>query len=71
MPGYDSALRRRGRRSGRERGCWTYIPAEELSRVGIDPTGPPPLYRTAARQGGRTVIVTLYASEELLEDERR
>lgn len=61
---YDSARRRQAKRTGRERGCWIYIPAEELARAGIDPHGPLPLYRTwgTARRG---VLVRLY------EDDRR
>jgi hypothetical protein len=27
---HDHAARRRAKRSGREKGCWTYIPAELL-----------------------------------------
>lgn len=59
----DPALRRRTKRAGRERGCWLYIPADDLRRAGIDPEGPPPFYRINAYQrskNGHTAIVTLY-----------
>lgn len=56
---YDGGERRQAKRSGRERGCWTYIPAEELLRAGIDPAGPPPLYRTWGRSRG-SVLLRLY-----------
>lgn len=59
MPSYDPMAWRRGRRSAGERGLWTYIPAEELLKVGFRPGDPPPLYRTAARSGGRTIVVQL------------
>lgn len=56
---YDSAARRRATRSGCERGCWVYVPAEELEKAGIDPTGPVPYYRTwGTSRGG--VLVRLY-----------
>lgn len=32
---YDHARRRKAKRSGRERGCWTYIPATELANAGL------------------------------------
>jgi len=60
---YDPQARRRAKRSQRERGCWTYIPAEELLRAGLHPTDPPPYYRTHGHKrsrNGHTVIVTLY-----------
>lgn len=59
----DPALRRRTKRAGRERGCWLYIPADDLQRAGIDPSGTPPFYRINAYQrskNGHTAIVTLY-----------
>lgn len=59
---YDSGRRRQAKRSGNEKGCWTYIPAEELVKAGIDPDGPPPLYRTwGTARGG--VMVRLYKPE--------
>jgi hypothetical protein len=60
---YDPARRRRSVRRGRERGCWLYMPAEELRRAGIDPAGPPPLYRTWGTQRGG-VLVRLYPQTE-------
>lgn len=57
---YDSGLRRQTQRRGRERGCWLYLPAEELVAAGIDPYGPAPFYRTwGTVRGG--VFVRLYA----------
>lgn len=46
-------------RRGRERGCWVYIPAEELLKAGID--GPRPWYRTwGSSVRGARVTVNLY-----------
>lgn len=61
--GYDAAKRRQSTRTRRQRGCYVYIPAEELARAGIHPTDPPPYYRTHGHRrsaNGHTVIVTLY-----------
>ena len=56
---HDHAARRRSQRKQRERGCSIYLPAELLEQAGIDPTGPPPFYRTwATSRGG--VMVRLY-----------
>jgi hypothetical protein len=56
---YDSGARRRGVRKGRERGCWVYVPAEELQKAGHEPGDPPPFYRTwGTSRGG--VLVRLY-----------
>lgn len=56
---YDSGARRQAQRRGREKGCWVYVPAEELRKAGHDPEGPPPLYRTwGTARGG--VFVRLY-----------
>lgn len=56
---YDSGARCRAQRRGRERGCWLYVPAEELAKAGVDPAGDPPLYRTwGSKSGG--VFVRLY-----------
>lgn len=56
---YDSGARRQSKRKQRERGCWVYVPAEELQKAGFDPQGPPPLYRTwGSKSGG--VFVRLY-----------
>jgi hypothetical protein len=60
---YDQARRRRAVRKGRERGCWVYIPAEELARTRIGVGEAPPFYRTFGRDGGATVVVALYAEE--------
>ncbi len=56
---YDAPARRRAQRRGRERGCWVFIPAEELSKASVDPTGPVPFYRTWGTARG-TVLVRLY-----------
>lgn len=59
---HDPARRRRTTRSGRERGCWAYIPADVLRDVGIDPDGPAPYFRTWAgpKRKNPTVLVVLY-----------
>jgi hypothetical protein len=60
---YDALARRRASRAQRERGCWVYIPAEELAKAGIDPHGPAPWYRTVGYRrsaNGHSVIVSLY-----------
>lgn len=54
---HDPAARRQAKRSGRERGCWTYIPAESLVKAGIDPAGPPPFYRVWGGARGRYIVV--------------
>lgn len=59
MKRYDSALRRLAQRKGREKGCWVFIPLEELVKAGRDPDAPPPHYRTWGTGRG-TVLVRLY-----------
>lgn len=60
MGQYDRARRRRSVRRGRERGCWVYIPEEELRKAGIE--GPPPFYRTwGSAVRGHRVTVNLYS----------
>jgi hypothetical protein len=59
---HDTAERKCAKRSGRERGCWTYIAAEHLEKAGIDPNGPRPWYRIWAGERGR-FIVTLYGEK--------
>lgn len=56
---YDAAARRQAQRRGRERGCWVYIPMEELQKVGIDLDGEPPFFRVWGRERG-SVLVRLY-----------
>lgn len=59
---YDSGARRRAQRRGRERGCWVFIPSEELRKAGYDPAGEPPFYRTwGTARGG--VFVRLYRKD--------
>jgi len=56
MPAHDQALRRRTLRRGREKGCWLYVSAEDLARLGFAPGEPAPFYRVwAGRAGGLTV----------------
>ena len=62
-PVYDSAALRRSVRKGRERGCWVYVPAEELAKTRAGVADLPPRYRTVGRQNGSTVIVTFYREE--------
>jgi hypothetical protein len=60
---YDAMARRQSTRAGRQRGCYIYIPSEELRNAGVDVDGPPPFYRTRGYQrsaSGRSVIVELY-----------
>ena len=53
---YDAMQRRQSKRHGREKGCWVYIPAEELVKADVDPAGPAPFYRVwGGRRGGLTV----------------
>ena len=60
VPGrYDHAMRRQSQRNGRERGCWVYIPAEELVKAGVSPFGPAPYYRVWGSRRG-SVLVRLY-----------
>jgi hypothetical protein len=54
---HDTAARRRAKRSGRERGCWAYIAAEQLQAAGIDPGGPLPWYRVVGIGKGRSRFV--------------
>jgi len=61
VPGgsYDYARRRRSKRTGRERGCWLYIPADELTRAGVQLDAEPPLYRVwGTKRGG--LMIRLY-----------
>ncbi len=60
-PMYDVARRRRSTRAQRQRGCFIYVPAEELERAGYTSAEPPPYYRVWGRKRG-SVIVQLYRS---------
>lgn len=66
--GYDPARRRRSVRKGREGGCWVYIPAAELRKIGLDTRNEPPLYRV---YGGprRGVVLSFYPAPEAFSDE--
>jgi hypothetical protein len=57
---FDPGVRRASKRHGREKGCWVYIPAEQLVAAGITVEGQPPLYRTWPAPGRPRVIVNLY-----------
>ena len=59
---YDHAALRNGVRRGRERGCWVYIPAEELEKAGIDPFGQSPRYQLWPGRK-RTILVQLHKRE--------
>ena len=56
---HDHAARRRAKRSGREGGCWTYIPAELLTEFQHAEDGGAPFYRVWGGQRSR-YVVTLY-----------
>jgi hypothetical protein len=55
----DPARRKRATRAGRQRGCYIYIPAENLQAAGVDPAGPVPHYRVWGGRRG-SLLVTLY-----------
>lgn len=59
---HDPAVRRQVKRSGRERGCWTYIPADVLRDAGIPADAGTLWYRTWGRhsRGSHSVVVGLY-----------
>ena len=59
----DIAALKQTRRSGREKGCWLYIAAEQLEAMGIDPTDPAPLYRVWGAEGRPRAVVSLYPQE--------
>jgi hypothetical protein len=56
---HDHAQRRAAKRTGRERGCWLYIPAVQLLRAGYTADQPAPYYRVWGNARGR-VTVQLY-----------
>lgn len=59
---YDRAEWRKSQRMGAQRGVRVFIPAAELRAAGIDPDGPPPLFRLAgmqSRKSSHRVIVNL------------
>jgi hypothetical protein len=57
---YDPARVKRGQRSGRETGCWVYIPAAVLEAARMPLDGPAPSYRVWHGQGRGSVLVRLY-----------
>lgn len=58
---HDPARRRRSVRKGRERGCWVYIPGEQVEAAGIatERGSEPPFYRVWSGRK-RTLLVQLY-----------
>lgn len=56
---FDPALRRKATRTGRQKGCYIYIPAEVLQAAQPKLGGELPHYRTWAGKGG-AVLVRLY-----------
>lgn len=46
-------------RRGREKGCWVYVPADELRKAGLEPDDPPPFYRAWGTKG-LGVMIRLY-----------
>lgn len=56
---HDQMARRQSKRSGKERGCWIYLAAEELDRTGFGGDTPAPAYRVWPAPRGR-VAVQLY-----------
>lgn len=63
----DTARRKRGKRSGRETGCWTYIDGDVLEAAGLGDMAvkgtPAPYYVVRGFQrsrNGHTAIVSLY-----------
>jgi len=62
MGRYDAAERKAATRAGRRRGCYIYVPAEELEKAGWDPHGPTPFYRVwGSSRGG--LFVRLYTTK--------
>lgn len=53
---YDHGVRRRAKRTGREKGCWLYIPAEQLDKTGHGTSTEPPFYRVWGAARGRLTI---------------
>jgi len=47
---------KRAQRHGREKGCRVNITAEQLKAAGVDPNGPPLVYRVWAGERGRFVV---------------
>lgn len=61
MGSHDPGKRRQAKRSGREKGCWTYISWEQLQRLGFTPGDPAPYYRVWESSDGRPrLLVNLY-----------
>jgi hypothetical protein len=59
MPIHDPAVRRKGKRKGRERGAWIYVTADDLAAMGFDTKGAAPWYRTWTRR--KTLLVQFYS----------
>lgn len=60
---YDPEALRQSKRSQRERGCWVYIPAQELLKAGISLFAPAPRYRVWGRKRG-SILVRVYKEGE-------
>lgn len=58
MPAHDEAIRRRSTRKGKERGCWLYVPAETLEKIGRNDPEPPDYRMWVGRSG--SLCVTFY-----------
>lgn len=56
----DVGERKRSQRRGREKGCWVYIPLEQLLEAGFRDSEPPPFYRVWAAKGRPRFVVNLY-----------
>lgn len=60
---YDAAARKVSKRTGRQTGCWVYIPGDELAKAGYLPTDPPPFYRVSVYRrltNAASAIFSLY-----------
>lgn len=56
---HDPGLRRKATRTGRQKGCYVYLPQEVLDAARPELNGQLPHYRTWAGKGG-SVLIRLY-----------
>jgi hypothetical protein len=56
----DIGARKRATRSGRRKGCYIYIPWEQLQEAGFEPNEPAPWFRIWASRGRPRFVVNLY-----------